>query len=304
MHVHVAGNVCIDTTFRLDRFPVAGETLNATSCLDGLGGKGANQALAAARTGAAVKLWAAIGDDADGARIRSMLQDEIDTRFLTRLDLQSDRSTIVVDAAGENFIVSSVACASAFDPLAMTELLTSLQKGNLLVMQGNLRLSVTNACLKAARRNGGRTILNPSPLAGGKVPDLGAADFVVVNRGEAELITGAADAGLAAQALLKRGAGAAVVTLGDRGCLFLGRPSDRPLMVDAPRVAAIDTSGAGDVFCGVLAGCIARNIAISAALKVAVAASALSVTRPGTLQSCPTAPEIAALIQDIEMEIK
>jgi len=304
MEVHVAGNVCIDTTFRLDRFPVAGETLSATSSSDGLGGKGANQAVAAARAGASVRLWTAIGLDSDGERIRSLLKDEIDTGQLTRLELASDRSTIVVDASGENFIVSSVDCATAFDPLAMTEFEASIHAGNLLVMQGNLRLSVTNACLMAARRKGAKTILNPSPLVGKEVPDLDAVDCVIVNRGEAQLITGLADAGLAAAALLERGAGAAVVTLGDQGCLFLESGASRPLIVAAPHVAAIDTSGAGDVFCGVFAGCVARNTGTGAALEIAVCASAISVTRPGTLMSCPTAAEIAALIHNIEMEIK
>jgi ribokinase len=302
MRVHVAGNVCIDTTFRLDRFPVAGETLNASAYSDGLGGKGANQALAAVRTGANVALWAAIGNDVDSARIRAMLHNEVDTSQLTRLDLPSDRSTIVVDAAGENFIVSGVSCATAFDPLAMTTMEASIHPGDLFVMQGNLRPVVTNDCLAAAKRKGARTIFNPSPLSGGQVPELGEVDFVIVNRGEAASITGLAEPALAAAALRDRGACSAIVTLGGDGCILLERGATTALLIPAPQVSAVDTSGAGDVFCGVFAGCLDGDRSAVAALRIAVAASAISVTRPGTLQSCPTQAEIAALIQDIEME--
>lgn len=302
MRVHVVGNVCVDTTFRLDRFPVAGETLNASAYSDGLGGKGANQALAAVRTGANVALWAAIGNDVDGARIRAMLHNEVDASHLTRLDLPSDRSTIVIDAAGENFIVSGVSCTTAFDPLAMTSLQASIQPGDLFVMQGNLSPAVTNDCLAAAKNKGARTFLNASPLSSGHMPELGQVDFVIVNRGEAELITGLAGPDRAAAALLDRGAGSAIVTLGSDGCLVLERGAICPLTVPAPQVSAVDTSGAGDVFCGVFSGCLARNLSPVSALRIAVAASAISVTRPGTLQSCPTPTEIAALIQDTEME--
>lgn len=302
MRVHVAGNVCIDTTFRLDRFPVAGETLNASAYSDGLGGKGANQALAATRAGAEVMLWAAIGNDVDSARIRAMLHDEVDTSHLARLDLPSDRSTIVLDASGENFIVSGVSCATAFDPLTMTEVRASIDAGDLFVMQGNLRLAITNDCLAAAKNMGARTIFNPSPLSAGQVPEFGEVDYVIVNRGEAALITGFAEPDLAARALLDRGAGFAIVTLGSQGALLLKRDTGRSLTIPAPKVPAIDTSGAGDVFCGVFAGCLARDLSPVAALRIAIGASAISVARPGTLQSCPTRAEIAALIQDIEME--
>jgi ribokinase len=302
MRVHVAGNVCIDTTFCLDRFPVAGETLNASAYVDGLGGKGANQALAAARTGVTVMLWAAIGNDVDSARIRAMLQNEVDTSHLTQLDLPSDRSTIVVDAAGENFIVSGVSCATAYDPLAMTQMQASIHPGDLFVVQGNLRPAVTNDCLEAARRKSARTIFNPSPLSGGQAPELDQVDYVVANRGEAALITGCTEPALAAAAMLDRGVGSAIITLGNEGCLLLARGTTSPLTIAAPQVFAVDTSGAGDVFCGVFAGCLARDLSPVTALRIAVAASAISVTHPGTLQSCPTAAEIAALIQDIEME--
>src|SRR5438067_851264 len=112
MPVHVVGNVCIDTTFRVDRFPHPGETLNAISHVDGVGGKGANQAVAAARAGADIRFFAALGTDPAAAFIRERLKGEFDLGGLSEKPLPSDRSTIVVNRDGENLIVSGVACAA------------------------------------------------------------------------------------------------------------------------------------------------------------------------------------------------
>ncbi|TIS59307.1 PfkB family carbohydrate kinase [Mesorhizobium sp.] len=301
MHVHVVGNACVDTTFRLARFPAVGETLNATTYADGLGGKGANQAVAAARTGAAVTLWTALGKDAAGAWIRSRLDMELSDVQANEFDLPSDRSTIVINAGGENFIVSGVACSDAFDPIAQTALARRIAPGDILVCQGNLRGAVTNACLRAARENGARTVLNASPIDAAALPDFGLAEVLVVNQSEAKALTGLDDMAAAAGALAVKGAATVVITLGAEGCLVLGPDRAGTLRLPAPHVEALDTSGAGDVFCGCLAGGLARGMPVTSALKLALAAAAMAVTRPGTLASCPSAPEMAALIDQTEL---
>lgn len=302
MRVHVVGNTCIDTTFRLDRLPEAGETLNAVSHADGLGGKGANQAVAAARTGAPVTLWAAIGTDANGAWIRETLAGEIDIACLTEFDLPTDRSTVAVDAVGENIILSGVSCALAFDPLAQTKLLDTIAPGDVLVMQGNLFGAVTGACLQAARAKGLTTILNASPLAAGEQPEFTNVDFVIVNEGEAQAISGSREPALAAAKIIESGARRVIVTLGSRGCLLLIGINAAAVYIQAPKVSAVDTSGAGDVLCGIFAGCLARGINPQRAIRIAVESSALAVTRAGTLSSCPTAKELSALIKTLETE--
>ncbi len=302
MRVHVVGNVCIDTTFRLDRLPEAGETRNAMSHADGLGGKGANQAVAASRTGVPVALWTAIGRDANGDWIRNALAGEIDTVRLTVFDLPTDRSTVAVDATGENIILSGVSCALAFDPLAQTDLADAIQPGDVFVMQGNLEDASTAACLSAARKRGLTTIFNASPLASGVQPVLDTVDFVIVNEGEAQAISGARPPEEAAARIRDLGAGGVVVTLGARGCLLLGSGNTEPVHIPAPKVAVVDTSGAGDVLCGVFAGCLGRGLTPEGALRIAVAASALAVTRAGTLASCPTVDEISSLIKHSETE--
>lgn len=302
MRIHVVGNVCVDTTFRLDHLPKAGETRNAISHADGLGGKGANQAVAASRTGLPVTLWAAIGRDANGAWVREALTGEIDHLRLTQFDLPTDRSTVAVDARGENIILSGVSCALAFNPILQTDLLNALEPGDSLVMQGNLSTEVTDACLRAARAKGVITILNVSPLASGTQPALDQVDFVLVNEGEAQALSGSLAPEAAAAGIVGLGAGAAIITLGPRGCLLLDDINAAAVQIEAPKVMVVDTSGAGDVLCGIFAGCLARGMPAETALRIAVEAAALSVTRSGTLGSCPTVTEISSLLEKSETE--
>ncbi|WP_027053571.1 ribokinase [Mesorhizobium erdmanii] len=301
MRVHVVGNVCVDTTFRLDRFPQPGETLNASGHADGLGGKGANQAVAAGRSGADVRFLAAIGNDAAGAWIGEQLSRDLDVGHLTTLPLPSDRSTVMVDARGENLIVTSASCAAAFDPLADSDFLSSVEPGDIVVMQGNLDPAVTTACLRTARGAGAMTIFNPSPLAVGYAPDLSDVSVAIANLGEATLLTEAAEPAEAARALIRQGAGAAIVTLGALGCLVADGEGHIE-SIAAPKVAVIDTSGAGDVFCGCLTGCLAAGIDLAGAARIAVRAAAISVGRTGTLQSCPDRREMKTLMETTEAE--
>ncbi|HEY0121004.1 MAG TPA: ribokinase [Rhizobium sp.] len=299
MPVHVVGNVCIDTTFWVDRFPRPGETLNARSHSDGVGGKGANQAVAVARTGADIRFFAALGTDTGAAFIKERLKGEFDLGGLSEKPLPSDRSTIVVSQDGENLIVSGVACVADFDPLQETGLSALIGVGDILVMQGNLKIAVTDACLRAAKVVGATTILNPSPLSG-ETPDLAAVDIVIVNQGEAFEITGDADPERAVRDILRRGAKAAIVTLGAEGCLLL--EGDTVDVIPAAKVTVVDTSGAGDVFCGCLAGCLMKGWTLAQSARMAAAAAALAVGRAGTLEACPSRAELLKLMNTMEAE--
>ena len=293
MTIHVVGNLCRDVTLTVRRFPRPGETLVATSSRTGLGGKGVNQAVAAARAGAPVVLYVAVGQE-DVASLRGLLDVERGLRLdVTGLDSPTDTSILLVRPDGENTIVSATICAGAFDPMGTTGLGAALAAGDLLVMQGNLTAAATRACLDEGRRRSALTILNPSPLWDDAGLPSHAIDLLVVNAGELEALSREADPARGAERLLAEGVGAVVVTLGARGVIHLDR-SGR-IDIAAPRVAVLDTSGAGDVFCGVLAGSIARGVERGEALALATAAASLSVTRPGALASCPSAAELAAL---------
>ena len=296
MTVHVVGNVCIDTTFRLPRFPRPGETVNAAAVSDGLGGKGANQAVAASRTGAAVKLWAAVGRDETAGRIRDMLAAEgMDVSGLARLAEPSDRSSIFVNAAGENMIVSAVPCATAFDPRADTDFRTRIRAGDVVVLQGNLGPTVTADCLAFAKAQGATTIVNASPLPDHGGMDLADIDILIVNAGEAELLTGCTMPEESVAALLARGPRHVLLTLGAGGAVLAEAGTPDLARIAVPAVTVVDTSGAGDVFCGVVAGLFALGESLERATRLAVQAASLAVTRPGTLASGPTSAEITAL---------
>ncbi|WP_026791767.1 PfkB family carbohydrate kinase [Pleomorphomonas oryzae] len=293
MTLHVVGNVCVDETFFVDRLPRLGETVNAVSAMRGVGGKGANQAVAAARTGAEVVFRAALGADPDAVFVRTALTSDLPLNGLVVLDTPTDRSTILVDRVGENVVVTAAASAMAFDPM---EFSSWPGRGNYLLMQGNLGADTTKACLGAAREKGATTIFNPSPLGGAPIPE---ADIIIVNTVEAETLAGCAEPAEAARRLSRDGSSSVVVTLGAGGAMYLAKDAKEIACVAAPVVTAIDTSGAGDVFAGVLAGCLALDLSLSDAVAVGVRAAAVAVTRRGTLAACPSLSEITALIQGL-----
>ena len=290
--VHVLGNLCRDTTLGVARFPRPGETLVATARHAGLGGKGLNQAVAAARAGAGVALHAAVGPgEAAGLAAELAGEPGLDLH-LVEGEAATDGSVILVRPDGENAIVSACAAARGFDPLAGGAL-AGTAPGDVLLLQGNLRPATTLLCLREGRRRGALTVLNPSPLWDDPWPDWRDVDLLVANAGELAALAGEGDPARGAAALLAAGVGAVAVTLGAAGALY--RDAEAEIAIPAPPVAPRDASGAGDVFCGVLAGGLARGVARAEALARATAAASLSVTRPGALASCPTAAEIGAL---------
>jgi ribokinase len=293
--IHVIGNAAVDSVIRVERFPRPGETIVAVGASEDLGGKGANQAVIAARCGAPVHLVAPIGDDALGERIRSNLAREgVQTDGVTASPYGTDRCVITVDSHGENTILSLIDAARHFDPIAETRIKSWITPGDVFVMQGNLRPNVTRDCLALARSKGATTVLNPSPTYATEHYDWTLVDLVLVNRGEAtELAGGGAEE--AARELCKKGAGAVVLTLGADGAAFFS--ADDTFGVTAPQVIAIDTVGAGDVFFGVLVAANALGRGWKEALTAAAEAASISVTRKGVLASFPSRVEMAAILE-------
>src|ERR1700722_18944527 len=218
--IHVIGNAAVDSVIRVERFPRPGETIVALGASEDLGGKGANQAVVAARCGAPVRLVAAIGGDALGERIRSSLAREgVLTDGVTTSPYGTDRCVITVDRHGENTILSLIDAARHYDPIAETRIETWIMPGDLVVMQGNLPPSVTRDCLALARSKGATTVLNPSPTYATPDYDWTLVDLVLVNRGEAHELAGG-EREEAARELCKKGVGALVLTLGADGAAF------------------------------------------------------------------------------------
>jgi len=293
--IHVVGNAAIDTAIDVERFPNPGETIVALGVREDIGGKGANQAVTVARCGERARLVAALGVDAAGARIRAALAAEgVATDGLTEWPGLTDRCIVLVDARGENMIVSLIGAALAFDPLAGAGFEGAVAPGDVVLMQGNLRPETTRRCLARARTLGATTALNPSPAYPTSEYDWSLVDLAIVNRSEAIALGEEPEPLAAARALRTAGAGAVAVTLGADGAALIADSGD--FEASAPRVRSVDTVGAGDVFAGTLIAARAQGRAWDEALRIAVAAASLSVTRRGAQASFPSRDELARLL--------
>jgi ribokinase len=293
--VVVIGNATVDLSYEVPRLPAPGETVLAQVKVVDAGGKGLNQAMIARRAGATVVYCAPIGRDAHAEIILDRLhRDGILSDHLQRVPVPTDESLILVAPSGQNAIVSTAAAAHSLDERCAAPILGQLRSGrDLLLMQGNLRRSVTASCLEGARAAGVRTMLNPAPIAFDYNGLLPSVDLAVVNEVESEILTGIADPGPAAQALRRAGPSIVITTLGAQGARVVS--AEREFVVPAPHVVAIDTTGAGDVFCGVLAAALDAQLGLESAVWWAVRAASLSVTRRGTASAFPTADELAEL---------
>jgi ribokinase len=297
---HRRGSVCVlgsanmDLVVTVDRVPGAGETVTGHRFEQIPGGKGANQALAAARAGADVRMVGAVGDDAFGRRIRAVLDaDGIDTTGLLVADEPTGTAHIVVDTNGENSIVVVPGANGSMRTLTDRDR-DVIRASDVLLLQLELPLEIVDQGATWSAAQGTRVVLTPAPVI--PLPDdlLAAVDLLVPNEHEAALLSGEPDAHAAAQVLLRRGASAVVVTLGQRGCLYAD--DSGVIAVPAINVTAVDTTAAGDTFVGVLTVALAEGRTVRESLDWATAAAAISVQRRGASTSMPYRDEIDALI--------
>jgi len=277
--VVVVGNAGLDLRIAVPRLPLPGETLIGAEVSRAPGGKGLNQATVAARCGAPVRFCAPLGSDAaQAAEVEHHLSCEgFDQLMLPRVAHPTDFSLLMVLPSGENSIVSTSACSLALGFEQAEPALRGIGSGDVVLMQGNLALGTTAAILAGARRAGARTIFNPAPFWPGAERLLDRCSLVIVNRFEAEAL------GVALDDV------ASIVTLGVDGCVF-----DRRKFA-AEKVAAVDTTGCGDTFCGVMAAGLARGLAIDAAIGLAQKAAALTATRRGAFDALPSRAELSSL---------
>ena len=281
MKLLVIGNATIDRFYRVDRLPLEGESVLARRQAGQPGGKGLNQAVMAARSGAATALLTMLGSDAAAEDLRAFLADEgLPERWLLRHDGESDESLVVIGPAGENLIVTTRSAVSALPRPAVVAALDALEPESLVLLQGNLDVALTTDALARAKALGHRTLLNPSPVQPGLAASLPSIDILIVNAQEAE-----AFAGLPVPVR--------ITTLGAAGIRLEGPNGSQSIA--APEAKVVDTTGAGDVVAGVLAGRLALGEPLEQALMLAAAAASLKVGRAGTGHALPTAAEIAAL---------
>jgi len=288
--VVVIGSVNLDLSVRVPRIAGPGETLLASSMTRSGGGKGANQAVAAALAGAATTFIGCVGDDADGARLRNSLTIfGVRTDLLATVDAPTGIALISVDDDGENaIIVVPGANAAVGDPTA--EQRTRIAEADVLLAQLEIPqpsvVAAARACTTATT-----FILNAAPSAPLSEELWSLVDILVVNQHEALDLCGphAVDLDRATQTLTDR-VPVVILTLGSAGSV-LARRGREPLRIPAPAVAAVDTTAAGDTFCGVLAAALARGCDLLEAVRLGSAAASLAVGRPGAQDSVPTAGE-------------
>jgi ribokinase len=282
--VCVIGSANLDLVARTPRIPGPGETVLGTSYAEHAGGKGLNQAVAASRAGARTAFVGAVGDDAAGALLRSVLAGAaVESRAVrTTHEHATGRALITVSDDAENSIVVVPGANGALTPP------DELPPAAVVLAQLEVPVAVVLRAFTLARRAGARTVLNPAPAR--ELPDdlLGLTDVIVPNEHELALL-GGPDRQLAA------GAGALVVTLGARGARIIvgGRPERAQ---PAFSVEAVDTTGAGDAFCGALGARLAAGDDIDAAVRWAAAAGALATTVAGAVPSLPSADAVAAVL--------
>ncbi|MEW2132739.1 ribokinase [Streptomyces sp. NPDC005435] len=291
-HIAVLGSTNMDLVTYVAKAPQLGETVTGREFHTIPGGKGANQAIAAARCGATVSMIGAVGNDAFGLRLRDTLEHSgVDTDFLRTVEGPSGTAHIVVDDEGGNAIVVIPGANGTLDHLAPGDE-GALSGADALLLQLEIPLDGVLAGAETARRHGVRTVLTPSPAQPLPPELLEATDLLIPNEYEAVTLTGRIDPREAATALLDL-VPEVVVTLGAAGSLYVARGTE-PLVVPAPLVTAVDSTGAGDTFAGALAVALAEERPIREALMWASAAAALSVQREGASASMPYRQEIEA----------
>ncbi len=295
--VIVVGSVNVDLVVTTERLPLPGETVIGGHFARHHGGKGGNQAVAAARLGAAVMFVGAVGGDTFGEEARSALEAEgIDVGgLLTLPDEPTGVALILVDETGENSIAVAGGANAALTSVQVRAALKRLDLAidDVVLVGHEIRTGATHEAIRLARLAGATAILNPAPAAGLGRSTLDLATMLTPNDGElADLVGGEGSPSARAKRLLgPEPAGRAVlVSLGSRGALLLAGRQARAIA--SPRVEAVDTVGAGDTLNGALAAGLAAGFDLAEASRRAVVAASLATTRTGARQGMPTTTEL------------
>ena len=295
----VVGSSNTDMVIRSKKMPRPGETVLGGSFMMNQGGKGANQAVAAAKLGGDTMFVAKVGDDVFGHQTIDILKNcGVNTRHVGISEtLPSGVALINVDESGENCISVASGANAALMPSDIDAAESDIASAGILLMQLETPVETVAHAAAMAKKYGVTVVLNPAPAPAEKLPEglLKNVDILIPNETEAEKISGqpVADRASAANAvdkIRKSGVGTVICTLGAEGCLVCD--GDTCESFPAVKVRAVDTTAAGDTFCGALCVGLAEGLALGDAVTLANRAAAISVTRPGAQQSVPTRSEV------------
>ncbi|GKS56668.1 ribokinase [Nitrospira sp.] len=290
--VFVIGSSNIDLTVRLDRLPHPGETVSGGEFYQSFGGKGANQAVAARRSGADVVFVTKLGTDENGDRLAQHLIGE----GLPAYGILRDRrettgvALIVVDGHGRNQIAVAPGSNRLITPGDILPYASVFEDAQVLLVQLEVPIPAVTQALTLAKASGVITMLNPAPAQPLSDAVLGLVNVLTPNETEIVTLTGETDSLAGARALLRRGVETVVVTLGEHGVLCVNKEGER--RYSAFSVQAVDTTGAGDAFNGALGSALATGWSLEESIRFASAAGALATTKRGAQSSLPTRSEI------------
>lgn len=287
--VIVVGSANVDFSTSVMALPKSGDTVFGTGLARTPGGKGLNQAVALHRAGAHTKFVFSVGDDSEAAFLREFItQEGLSSEVLVSRPYPTGRAFIFVDALGENQIVVLPGANLSTD-LADVD----IDDGEgYLVLQLEIGYDSNLALAKKARRAGRQVVLTPAPVSELSLELLGFVDILVLNEAEAMKVSGRKTLSTASEKLREL-VGTVVITLGARGSAIYA-PGYNGEMVPAPEVSALDTTGAGDTFCGYLVATLAQGASLKVAAEFASSAAALAVQRPGAASGVPTFSEVRA----------
>ncbi|BCH00008.1 ribokinase [Mesorhizobium sp. 131-2-5] len=297
----VIGSINLDLIAKVDRLPSPGETVSGSGFATTPGGKGANQALAAARAGVPVRMVGAVGKDSFAGEALALLREAmVDLSGVGETFASTGTALIMVGADGENIIALVPGANASVVPGDLSK--AFLKKGDVVLLQHEIPLATVDAALEQARAAGAITVLNTAPFQGDAAAFLGKADYAVANEtefdlyGEALALNGRDRAARMRDFAAKTGR-TIVVTLGGDG-VMAATPSDF-LTVAAMKITPVDTVAAGDTFCGYFAAGLSSGLALDKALARAGAAGSLTCLKPGAQPSIPLARDVDQALQDV-----
>lgn len=298
----VVGSLNMDLVVKAPRIPVAGETIHGEDLHTIPGGKGANQAAAAVKLGSNVALVGRVGDDAFGPRlIDNLKQLGVNTNHV-RIDAEAATGTaiIIVNEGGENSIVVSPGANGRVTKEDIDRIDKLLDQAKYLLLQFEIPLDTVQYAIEIASRKKVKVILNPAPAKNVPPEIFTKVDFLVPNETETKLLTGLdvkdlISAEAAARKLAELGISVVIITLGEKGALFVA--GNEAIHIPAQKVKVVNTTAAGDAFIGGLTTALVKGYALKDAVKYASCAGTLAVTKYGAQTSLPTLEEVELLFK-------
>ena len=288
--VYIIGSINMDMVIAASRLPQMGETIHGGEIFTNPGGKGANQAVAAQKLGGNVRFCARVGEDEFGEALIKRLQSYgVSTENVRPVPGVSSGVAAITVVGGDNCIVLGAGANAQIDEGAAEEFLQSAEAGDLLLTQLEIGAPAVLAALRCAKQKGMITVLNPAPAQGFREEYLQYVDILIPNETEAQTLGGGSDPEAGIAALCSR-VPTVIVTLGGSGCMLC--TGKERTVIPCPKVKVVDTTAAGDTFCGALCARLSRGESLKQAIPFALHAASLTVSRNGAQQSIPCEQEV------------